>query len=132
MPHARDIHGVVFNQGAATLLARIVDADGDTIESTDIAAAEYSVLEVDECDPAGGAAVQGHDQRSLSPEQVLYDTLQTPAIWTTDAEGFNFRHDLDVATNDAFPQSGRLYHVRYTLTPAVGQKIVFRFALRAI
>ena len=90
------------------------------------------MLEVDECDPTGAAPVEGHGQQSLAPAQVLYDTLQAPAIWTTDAVGFNFRHDLDVGAHDAFPMRGRLYHVRYVLWPASGQKIVFRFALRAI
>lgn len=132
MANASDHYGVVFNKGSATLLARVVDCNGDPIVSTDIESAAYSVIEVDECDPEASTVVAGHDSVELLPSVVVFDTLQTDSAWSVDATGYNFRHELVVATNEAFPKRGRLYQVRYQLTPYVGQRVVFRFSLRSI
>lgn len=132
MPQAQDTHGAVFKRGAAVLLARVVDVDNQPITRDDIAAIRYSVLELDASDPDAATPVVGHDNALLTPASCIFDTLQTGGLWTADAEGYNFRHAMDVSTTDAFPQAGSTYQVRYEVTPSSGQKIVFRFQLRCL
>ena len=74
----------------------------------------------------------GHDAASLAVGTTVFDALQNDSLWTVDSTGYNFRHEVDVSTNEAFPQAGVSYQVRYELTPMTGQKVVFRFHLRAI
>lgn len=132
MPTAHDIPGAVFKDGAATLLARVVNADGAPVVAADLTSVEYTVAEVDERRPGELTPVAGHQGRPLSVGQVVFDALQTDPVWTTDATGYNFRHDVDVSQDEAFPRAGALYQVRYQLTPVVGQKSVFRFLLRCL
>lgn len=132
MPVARDIPGAVFREGAAILLARIVDAADIPITQGSASAIEYSVFELNQFDPEDLTVVAGHDGVALDPADVLFDTLQTDAAWTVDATGYNFRHDLGGSGGEPFPRAGACYQVRYELTPVVGQKIVFRFKLRSL
>lgn len=132
MPQAQDTHGAVFKRGSAIMLARIVDANGQPVTQADVASIRYSVLELDSRDPDAATPVTGHENAALPTNQCLFDTLQTGGLWTTDAEGYNFRHAIDVAAADAFPKAGSLYQVRYEVAPTAGQKIVFRFQLRCL
>lgn len=131
MPEANEIEGVVLERSSAVLLARVVHADDQPIVPAEIGSIAYTVTQRPGC---GGAkqAVSGHENVPLSPESVLYGTLQTGAEWTVDAVGFNFRHELNVSTDAAFPSGGRAYEVRYELTPLAGQAVVVRFLIRAI
>jgi len=58
--------------------------------------------------------------------------LQTGGLWTIDQVGYNFRHEIDVSQDEAFPKAGAHYQVRYELTPPTGQKSIVRFQLRVI
>jgi len=113
-------------------LARIVDSDGDDVQQADVTAVKYSVFEIDPCRPDNLTVVAGHDNVSLSVSQVIYDTLQTGGLWTVDSTGYNFRHEINVSSAEAFPKAGAQYQVRYELTPAAGQRTVVRFQLRVI
>ncbi len=127
MGNAADFFGSVFKNGSAVFLARVVGADDTPITQADIASAEYSVYLLDERDPDEMAVVTGHDGVSIDVSSLIYDTLQTDAIWGVDATGYNFKHVLDVSADQAFTVAGRHYRVRYELTPASGQVIVVRF-----
>jgi hypothetical protein len=132
MPQAKDIFGTVFKNGSAVLLARIVDAVGEPIDQAAITSISYTIYELDPCRPDLQTAVAGHDGEALSVEDVIYDDLQIDPLWTVDEEGYNFRHEIVVAENEAFPKAGSQYQVRYQLTPATGQKLIVRFQLRSI
>ena len=132
MPSARDIHGTVFKNGSAILLARVVDASGSAVQQADLSAIEYTVYELDPCRVDSQTAVTGHDGVAVTVADIIYDTLQTGAEWTVDATGYNFRHEVPVSTNDAFPTAGRSYQIRYELTPTSGEKIIVRFVVKAI
>jgi len=132
MPEAQDIHGTVFKNGSATFLARVVKADGSLVTQADLSAAKYSVSLLDDQDPDAQTAVPGHQQAALSVSEVIYDTLQTGAIWTRDSIGYNFKHVLDVSGQQAFAIAGRSYRVLYELTPTSGQVLVVRFRVHAI
>lgn len=132
MSMATDIRGTVFKNGPAVLMGRVVGPDGDAVAQSDIASARYSVLEIDHIDHDTLSPVAGHDNVELDVEEVFYDSLQTGGPWSVDATGYNFRHDLDVATDEAFTSAGVDYQVRYEVTPVAGQKIVFRFLVKCI
>ena len=132
MPHASDIHGTAFKNGSALLMARIVDSDGQHVQQSGIESIEYSILELDPCQPDNLSVVSGHDGVSLDVADVIYDTLQTGGLWTVDQMGYNFRHEIDVSTTEAFPKAGAQYQVRYELVPTTGQKTIVRFQLRVI
>jgi hypothetical protein len=132
MSQANDIFGTAFKNGTAVLMARIVDAAGANVLQAGIAAIEYAVYELDPCRPDNLAAVSGHDGVSLTVANVIYNSLQTGGLWTIDEVGYNFRHEIDVSTAEAFPKAGTQYQIRYELTPTTGQKTIVRFQLRVI
>lgn len=132
MPQANDIHGTVFKNGSVVLMARIVDAAGTDITQSGLSAVAYSIYELDACRPDSLTVVAGHDSVNLNVADVVFDTLQTDDLWTVDQEGYNFRHELDIQQNEAFPIAGVHYQVRYVVTPTNGQKVIVRFRLKAI
>ena len=132
MPVASDIKGKVFRQGSAVMMARVVNSTGGQLNQASVSAIEYTVYELTTNDPSGLTAVSGHSGVSLTVDEVIFETLQVDESWTMDSEGYNFRHEIDVSSNEAFPDAGKVYQVRYELTPVTGQKTVFRFQLRCI
>jgi hypothetical protein len=129
---ANDIYGTAFKNGSATLLARIVGAQGASVLPGDINAIKYTVYLLDDQNPDSRTAVAQHVGVSLSAAEVLFATLQTDPMWTVDAIGYNFRHQLDVSAHPAFAIAGRRYLVEYQLTPAVDQMILVRFRINVI
>ena len=132
MAEANDTHGTAFKHGSATLLARVVGADGVNLVQADVAAIEYSIYLLDDGDPDARTAVSGHSEVALEVAGVVFDELQNDALWTVDAVGYNFRHVLDVATDPAFAVAGRRYLVEFQLTPAAEQVILVRFRINVI
>jgi hypothetical protein len=127
-----DIHGTVFKNGSATLLARVVGHDGEAIVRADIASARYSIYLLDDDDADSRTAVTGHSDVSLTVADVLFDTLQTGPLWTVDAAGYNFCHQVNVSSHPAFAIAGRRYLVEYRLAPHAGQVIVVRFRVNVV
>ncbi|MGQ9576485.1 MAG: hypothetical protein ACUVUC_14325 [Thermoguttaceae bacterium] len=132
MPEAQDIHGTVFKNGSATLLARVVGASGTPITRSQIAAIQYSIFLLQEDDPDSQTPVAGHAGVSVPVSSVIYDSLQTDALWTRDSVGYNFKHVLEVEEHPAFAAAGRSYRIVYELRPAAGQVILVRFRVHAI
>lgn len=132
MTLANDIRGTVFKESGPVLLARIVGVDGTPVVRADLASCHYSVLEVDYADPDSLTPVTGHDNIALDVDEVLYDSLQTDGAWTTDAVGYNFRHDVDVSANEAFPTAGLTYQIRYEAIAVAGHRLVWRYLITVI
>ena len=132
MAEAIDIYGTAFKNGSVTLLARIVGQSGGNVLPADINTVKYTVYLLDDQNSDSRTAVAGHTNVTLPVADVLFNTLQTDAIWTVDTTGYNFRHVLDVSANPAFAVAGRRYLVEYQLTPAVGQMILVRFRINVI
>ena len=132
MAEAMDIYGTAFKNGSATLMARIVGANGVNIAQADIAAIRHSVYMLDDQNPDGRASVAGHSQVTLPVYQVVFNSLQNDATWTVDAIGYNFRHVLDISANPAFAVAGRRYLIEYALTPLMGQIILVRYRINVI
>jgi hypothetical protein len=132
MAEARNIDGVAFKNGSATLMARIVGVAGANIQRGDIAAVHYTVFLLDDQDADARTAISGHADALLAVASVVFDSLQTDPVWTIDTVGYNFRHVLDVSAHQAFAVAGRRYLVEYRLTPTAGQVIVVRFRINVI
>lgn len=132
MADAADIHGTAFKNGSVTLLARVVGGDGQPIVQTDVSSAKYTVYLLDDQDADGRTAITGHTDVSLTPAEIIFNSLQTDALWTVDETGYNFRHVLDVSENQAFTIAGRRFLVEFELTPAGGQVILLRFRVNVI
>ena len=132
MSHAADIFATVFKNGSATLLARVVGADGSPITQAEIASAQYSVYLLDDNDPDAATVVTGHDGVSIGVSSLIFDTLQTDSLWDVDTTGYNFKHILDVSADEAFTVAGRTYRIVFELTPASGQVIRVRFRVACI
>lgn len=132
MPSASDVHGVVFKNGSATLLARVVGADGAPITQAEVASAKYTAYLLDENDPDAAMAVAGHTDASVDVASLVYDDLQDDDLWDVDDVGYNFKHVVDVSSDQVFAIAGRIYRVVFELTPAAGQVILVRFRLHAI
>ena len=132
MPDAADVHGTAFKNGSVTCLARVLGNDASAIEQADISSGVYSVYLLDDNDADSRTAVTGHVAGELTIASVIFDTLQTDDLWSVDSTGYNFKHVLDVSSNQAFATAGRRFLVEYTLTPASGQKIIVRFRPNAI
>ena len=132
MADAADIYGTAFKNGPATLLARVVGSDGQAVTQADIASAKYAVYLLDDQDADGRTSVDGHTDVSLTVADVVFDSLQTDALWTVDELGYNFRHTLDVSAKQAFATAGRRFLVQYELVPNSGQAILVRFRVNVI
>jgi len=132
MADATDIHGVAFKNGSTTLLARVVGSDGQAIVQADISSAKYSVYLLDDQDADGRTPVSGHADVALEVADLVFNSLQTDALWTVDAVGYNLRHVLDISENQAFTVAGRRYLVEFELTPGSGQVILVRFRVNVI
>ena len=132
MADAQDIHGTVFKNGSATLLARVVGADGSPVTQSDVASAKYTVTLLDESDPDAATPVTGHTDVAVAVASLIYDTLQNDDLWDVDDTGYNLKHVLDVSANQAFATAGRSYRITFELVPTSGQVILVRFRVHAI
>jgi hypothetical protein len=133
MAGAWDIQGIAFKNGSATLLARVVGANAVAITTGSLVSAAYTIYLLDPVDPDAATAVEGHEDVAVEVADLIFDTLQTDAIWDVDSTGYNLKHILDITTNAAFAVAGRTYLVVFSLTPTGdGQVITARFRVRTI
>ena len=130
--NAADYYCTLQKNGTGTFLARIVDATAAVVAPADIAALSYSLYQLDDQDANARLPVNGHQAVPLAAAEVLYDSLQSGLPWTTDVEGYNFCHTLDISAHPAFPVAGRRYLLEYCLLPAAGQVILLRFRVNVI
>jgi hypothetical protein len=129
---AADTYCTVHKQGTATFLARVLGPAGTPITRAEIATLRYSLYLLDDRQPDLRTPVAGHEAIALSVDQVLQTTLETGAIWSRDAAGYNFRHTLGVTDSPAFTIAGRRYLLEYRLAPHNGQPILVRFRIHVI
>ena len=104
----------------ATVLGRItarngsgsatgVNGEGNWLQQADVSTITWKVFDVDSATPETAIA-----SGSVTVSTSVLDTpVTTNVIWTKDATGYNFLHDL-AATN--FPTGGRTYRLEYVAT----------------
>lgn len=132
MADAADIHGNVFRNGSAILLARVVGADGSAIAQADLSSAMYTIYALDDEDLDAAIPVTGHTAASVEVASLIYDALQTDDLWDVDDTGYNFKHVLDVSLYQAFEVAGVAYRIKFELTPTSGQVILVRFRVAVL
>jgi len=118
----------VFKDGTGTFMARVVGATDSAITQADLSSIACSIYTLDPDDTDAQTVVTGHDDTAVTVSSVVFDTLQTDdSRWTVDTTGYNFLHEIDVSSNEAFPVRGAEYLVHYELTPTSGQVIDVQF-----
>lgn len=122
MPSASIKRANVFEDGGASLMARVVGNNGASITQAGISTITYAVYDLH----AGTEIVAS---TSLTVSAVVFDTLQTDARWTEDTTGYNFRHDI--AAN-VFTTGDLTYRVEYKFTPSSGAVWMVLFEVSTI
>lgn len=123
----------VFENSSGLLMARVDNWAAGYITQAIFGTAKYTIYLLDKDypdDPNTRTVVENHEDVALVIASVVFDTLQTTAMdaaWTKDSTGYNFKHQIDVLTNQAFTIAGRQYLVVVTLVPTTGQEIVLNF-----
>jgi hypothetical protein len=75
---------IVVAKSTFPIMARLVDQEGEPVTQAGVSSISWAAYP----EAGGDAEATG----TLTPSNVIYDTLQTDAIWTKDDIGFNFRH----------------------------------------
>lgn len=121
----------VFENSSGLLMARVDNWAAGYITQAIFGTAKYTIYLLDKDypdDPDTRTVVENHEDVALTVTDVVFDTLQTDDVWgARDATGYNFKHQIDVKTNQAFEIAGRQYLVVVTLVPTTGQEIVLNF-----
>ena len=121
------VEATVTEDGSLSLLRRILKWDGSYLQVADVSSIAYSIY-----DELTRSVVSGHNGVSLTPSQVIFDTLQLDKLWTADATGYNFRHTIDVSSAPAFPEADRSYVVEHVITPTSGPPIHLLWRVRVL
>jgi hypothetical protein len=131
MHKLRDICETVFVDGAAVLMARIVDRAGVRVRRGQVARITYSIREIDLRDSERRSDVAGHIDAALDVDEVFSDSLQTGGLWDEDVVGYNFRHEIGAAGRGRFPKPGARYEIRYLFQPkSCGGPMIIQFHVR--
>jgi hypothetical protein len=116
------IKATVFEDGGAIALARILGWDGSAIEQSEVTSITCAVTNITTGSPVSVITP------SITVSDVIFDTLQTTALWTKDSTGFNFKHALPAT---AFPTGNNVYRVEYKFTPTAGAVFYVVFQVTA-
>lgn len=105
------ITGVAYEDGAVALMARIQSiASGANMTQASVTGITWKVFDLfDNAQIATG---------TLTVSSVIFDTLQTPSIWTVDTTGYNFRVD---PANTTHPNGGTTYRFEFIFDPSSGE-----------
>jgi hypothetical protein len=122
--------GIVWKNGSAVFLARVVGWDGVVLQKADLASITYTAKKlVDDV----WTDVTGHVAATLAIADVISDALVTDdERWTVDSTGYNFVYLLDTTAVEAFDDPDAKYLVSFSFTPT-GQppvKVVFELDCR--
>lgn len=104
------ILGKAVQNSGVTLLARILGNAGTPVTQLSLSSIAYTVTDLTTNTAIGSG--------TLTVSQVIFDTLQTDAVWTKDAVGYNFKAQL---ASTLFANGGDTYQVDVAFTPVSGQ-----------
>lgn len=106
------VKGEGLEDSPATILGRIRGNNGAVATQASFNAISYTVFNETSATPDNSTG-----NGNCTVATVVFDTLQTDAIWASDSTGYNFKHEL-AGTN--FPTGNNLYRIEYTFTPSGG------------
>lgn len=117
---------VSFNEdGDSTILGRVtarngtgaatgVNGEGKWVQQADVSSIAYTLFDLD-------APTTAVSTGTLTVANVIIDTpVTSQEIWTEDAIGYNFIHDL---AGSNFPTGGKIIRVEYLITLTGGAKL---------
>jgi hypothetical protein len=113
MQRTRDVCETVFKNGAAVLMARMVDRCGRIVRRSHVTAAEYSIYQIGAHARVEPIVMAGYRGIALNVDEVFFDSLETGQLWDLDLVGYNFRHEVHLGENASFPTPGARYEIRY-------------------
>ena len=105
----RVYEGSFYEQSRPTLLARVVDADGTTIQQATTTSIAASIREWD--DPSSELS---SDVPVVA--DTVFDSLQTDDLWQEDETGYNFKYTIPLAKMTEADQYTYLVEVVFTTT----------------
>ena len=114
-PLPSPICGTIWEDSAATLMARVVGADGSHITQATINAISYKIFDLNSATP--GTAIKSGN---LVVANTVFDSLQTDARWTEDSTGYNFRV-TQAADTSVFATGGHRYRQEILFDPVTGE-----------
>lgn len=108
------IHATIWEDSAATLMARVVGADGSYITQAGMTGISYKIFDLNSATP--DTAIKSDN---LVVANVVFDALQTDARWTEDATGYNFRW-TQPADASVWATGGHRYRQEILFNPVAG------------
>jgi len=124
MPSPSTLTATVWEDSGPTFLARIVGNDNVNITQADISSIALYVYDL-----TGGTTII--DNTALTVANVVFDTLQTDAIWDADSTGYNFKYEIADTT---FATGDSRFLVEIIFNPASGGDfpVVFEINTKAL
>jgi len=122
MPNPHIENGSVWEDAGSTLMSRVIAPDGSALQQADATSIAYCLYK--------GTETTVTTSSALTVASVVYDTLQTDAIWTKDSTGYNFKH---VISSSTLSDPNTVYRAEYWFTPASGEvfPVVFELTTEA-
>lgn len=123
MAITKPAYGTIWEDGAATCIARILGNAGTAITQASLTAISYKIFDIDSSTPTTAIT-----SSTLTISSVVFDTLQTGARWTVDSTGYNFLNTF-AASNFATPD--HRYRIEIIFDPTSGEDfpVVFEIAV---
>ena len=103
---------IATENSSATILTRVLGADGNPVTRADVSAVTVKVWDRD-----GAALINTH---TPDVADAIYDTLQLDPRWTFDSTGYNLAIDIPGAD---LPDGDTTYRIEIKLTPTSGDGI---------
>ncbi len=101
----------IYEDTSPTWLARVEGADAAPIVQADVTSIAFSVRNRD-------VTATEHNNGALVVADVVFNALQTDALWTIDTEGYNFKWTLTPTELDQADEHQYLIEVVFTMVDA--------------
>jgi len=103
------IRGSAYEDGGASIMARITGTDGANITQADVSTITCTVYD------SSGTSVA---TPTVTVATSVFDTLQTDSRWSVDTTGYNFRFDVAATVMSS---GNETYRYEFKFTPASGE-----------
>lgn len=111
----------IYEDGTPVLLARVTGVANAAITQATCSSIAYTITDT--------TSLTVVDSGSLTISAVVYDQLQTDAVWSRDALGYNFKWTPSAAN---FAAPGVTYATEVAFTMGTGEKIQVPFRLTTV